>query len=357
MQQTLKLTKKEITDLIVNDKNFKSLITLYKSQHTKCFAWDVKSEYKNGLTTEMFGIITNGKLTTLIVPVFSTENTITWDIRYAKSIREALPAEFQEMEDHQIAAVTKCMLYKCYPDDSGVQLMQLVTLNDWLEYGAKSKFNSFSVYFFNDKLPNQYAISKGAVKSEIFVSNLSLLKKKDIKDICTEYALNYHKRFADTTQRSEMTKVKNIASGLYAQIQVYLQLKADGHNVSMEWRDKDDLGIDITYHTDKMDINIDVKSTRDEYLKITKNRKETDFYAVVRYEKGIPVFLGMLDKWNFWSSKVLNTDAPEQTGDTYRRKLTKAYSKNFVDITEMEAIKNNYKKLKLKRGERLFNAE
>ena len=126
----------------------------------------------------------------------------------------------------------------------------------------------------------------------------------------------------------------------------------------MKWNDGDDLGIDIIYYTHNTQINIDVKSTHDEYLKISKNRKETDFYAICKWDKQDVILLGFLFKYNFWKSTVINTEEPEKIKEMYRKKLTKKFlSDNVVDIKELFSITNNYKLKKMKKAASLFSQE
>src|SRR5690606_9150429 len=136
------------------------------------------------------------------------------------------------------------------------------------------------------------------------------------------------------------------------QFYVYLKLKQEGYDVSMNFLDKDDLGIDIVLNTKNFSHSIDVKSTKTKDLKISKNRKETDFYAVVEWNKTTPVLKGFLFKFNFWKSDLIKSTQPEKKGDIYIKSLS-SLKKNIVDIKELDKIKRNYEKQRIKKGQQL----
>jgi hypothetical protein len=349
------ISKSEITQKIVSDKNFKTILKTYKTDLTQGFAVSFSDGYKNGLADSIYGITMDDKLISLLVPIFSTEKTITWNNSYLKTIRSVLPNEYQNLEDHEIVALVKTPLYYYDKWTNDVQFLSLVNLTDWINNGMKGK-NGYSVYFWNDKLPNKWSLDKKQLSGEVFVATLPKLSNKELKNICTEYATAYHKRFADVSLRSDLTKIKNIALGLYAQIKTYLWMLNNGYDVSMEWNDGDDLGIDITYRVNGMEINIDVKSTKTDLLKISKNRKETHFYAVCNWNKSEPQLLGLLFKHNFWKSDVINTTAPEKKNEMYTKTL-KQIAPDLIDMDMTFNVLHNYNILRMKRGQRLFNAE
>jgi hypothetical protein len=349
------LSKSEITQKIIADKNFKTILKTYKTPLTEGFGITFSDGYKNGLTDIVYGITIDGKLISILVPIFSTEKTITWNNSYVKTVKSLLPAQFQALEDHEIVSLIKTPLYYFDKFTNDVIFLSLVNLTDFMNNGMKGK-NGFSVYFWNDKLPNRWSLDKKQLSGEVFVATLPKLSNKELKNICAEYATDFHKKFADITQRSEQTKIKNIALGLYAQIKTYLWMLNNGYDVSMEWVDGDDLGIDIIYHVNGTDINIDVKSTKTDVLKISKSRKETHFYAVCNWNKSEPQLLGLLFKHNFWKSEIINTLAPEKKNDMYTKSL-KQIAPDLVDMDKTFAILHNYNILRMKRGQRLFNAE
>lgn len=353
--QKVQLKNSEIVEKIVTDKTFRQILKTYQTPLTTGFVTRFVNEYKNGLVDKFYGIKIEDKLVALLVPIFSSENTITWNNSYLKTIKSALPAEYQTLEDHEIVNLIKCPLYKFDAYSGEVVFLSLVNLSDWIFYGMNGK-NGHSKYFWNEKLPNQWSIDGKKLKGEVFVLTLPKLSNKELKKICAEYATKFHAKFADISVRSEQTKIKNIANGLYAQIKTYLWMVASGYDVSMEWVAGDDLGIDIVYHVNDMNINIDVKSTKSDLLKISKTRKETHFYAVCNWNKSEPQLLGFLFKHNFWKSEIVNTTAPEKKNDMYTKTL-KEVSKDLVTIDKMFDIVHNYNMLKMKRGQRLFNAE
>lgn len=352
------LSKTDICDMIASDVNFQNLLKLYRvSDKTAGDVIHINNEYKNGLSEKCYVITdaTRKKLISIIVPIFSSENTTTWDNRYLKDIRSGLPKELASLEDHELKDHILCVLYRFDKVTTSVELMQAVTLNDWLEYGYKGK-NGHSIYFVNDKLPNKQAIGLKHVKSDIFVKLLPSYNKKELKEITVKYATAQYKKFANESGRTAATVIKNIADGLYAQIQVYLWMLKEGYNITLEWADGDDLGIDLIYRVNGMDINIDVKSTKTTDLKISKNRKETNFYAVCNWNKTEPVLLGFLFKFNFWKSDIVNTTSPEKKNDMYCKPLTDI-AKDLVTVDQLFTVQNNYNLLKIKYGQRLFNAE
>lgn len=352
---TVNTSKTEISDKIVSDKYFKQIVNTYKTSRTAGFASRITDEYKNGFPGIVYGITLDSKLISLIIPFFSTTQTITFDNYYLKTIRENLPAEFKNLEDHELVSLARCPLYVCDKHTNELIFITLVSLKDFISGGEKGQ-NGHSVYFRNDKLPNKYAMTKKQLAGEVFVATLPVLTNKELKTICTEYAVSFHKRFADVTQRSEQSKIKNIAQGLYAQIKTYLWMLDAGYDVTMEWMDGDDLGIDIIYRVNDTEINIDVKSTKTDSLKISKCRKETHFYAVCNWNKSEPQLLGLLFKYNFWKSEIVNTLAPEKKNDMYSKPLSQI-APDLVSMDKLYPILHNYDNLKLKRGQRLFNAE
>lgn len=350
------LKKTEITEKIISDQTFKQILNSYKTSLTTGFVTTFVNEYKNGLVEKFYGITMDGKLISLLLPIFSSENTTTWNNSYLTTIKSALPAEHQHLEDHELVELIKCALYKLDEYSGEVIFLALVNLSDWLNNGFKGK-NGHSVYFWNDKLPNSWSITNKKLKSEVFILTLPKLSNNEIKALCLEYATTFHAKFANISERSEQAKIKNIATGLYAQLKTYLWLTASGYDVSMEWLGGgDDLGIDITYHVNGMAINIDVKSTKTDLLKISNNRKETNFYAVCTWNKSEPQLLGFLFKYNFWRSDIINTIAPEKKNDMYIKSLTQI-APDLITLDKTFNILHNYNMLKLKRGTRLFNAE
>jgi hypothetical protein len=352
-----KLTSSEIAEKVYTDSNFQNILKAYKSDKTKGFAFDFSNSNANGLVEKIVGIEQEGRLISLIVPLFCTSKTITFNFSYFNTIRNLLPAPYNELEDDELLKLIQCPLYYLDEEISQLHFLQLVNLSDWFEQGNKGK-NGRSVYFWVDHLPNRSAITLKNLKSSIFVKLLDSYTTKELKTLCLEYATNFHKKFADISQRGETTKIKNIATGLYAQIKTYLALKNAGYAVTMEWDTKKDyIGIDILFTINETTINIDVKSTKDDNLKISKINKETDFYAVVSWEKSEPKLLGFLFKYNFWKSEILGTKNPIQVREDLYSKPLKEIKKDLTTIDKLYNIVQNYNRLKLKRGTHLFNEQ
>ena len=71
--------------------------------------------------------------------------------------------------------------------------MALIDLKDWLEHGSKGK-SSPSVYFWNDKIPYNITITKKDIISDLFVACLPHYSKKELQELCFNYALKYYLR-------------------------------------------------------------------------------------------------------------------------------------------------------------------
>lgn len=352
-----KLKGSEIAAKITAETNFKNILKAYKSEKTTAFGVEFENKNSNGLVENVFGVKLGDRLISLIVPLFCTSKTISFNFSYFNTLRSILPKEYSDLEDNDLLNLIQCPLYYLDEEIGEIIFLQLVNLNDWFEFGLKGK-NGKSVYFWIDQLPHRCALTLKSLKSSVFVKLLDSYNTKELKTLCLEYATNFHKQFADIGQRGEVTKIKNIATGLYAQIRTYLLLKDAGYAVTMEWDTKKDyLGIDILFTINETQINIDVKSTKDDNLKISKNHKETDFYAVCTWEKAEPKLMGFLYKYHFWKSDILGSKGPEQIREDLYSKPLKSIKKDLTTIDKLYNIVQNYNRLKLKRGAHLFNQQ
>ncbi len=355
----------EISNLINTNKDFRKLLKSFKGDNVEGFKCTIKNEYKNGLTNSLYCMIINGKLISIIVPVFSGEKTITWDIRFASNVRNAIMdtdisntyPHLANLTDADITKLTICPLFKLIKktnlNEGEIILKSNVYLSDWLNTGYKGR-NGFSVYFMTDRIPDKSMVTAKAIETFMFVKSLQFLGNKELKVFCLTYAETEYIKFAGV-ERNAKTKIKNISDGLYAEIKTYLLLVNAGYNVTMDWCDGDDLGIDIQYYTNNTYLNIDVKSTKTEYLKISKNRAETDFYAICTWEKSEPVLFGFLFKPHFWKSNILGTIAPQKVGEMYQKSLADI-QKDVVNIDKLYNMHTNYNILKAKKStNKLFN--
>lgn len=349
-------TKSEISNLIDNDNNFKKIIEVFKNnEFSDGNRYEYVDESKSGLSNIFYTITLNENLNKIIMPVFSSEKTTTWNFSYLKKIREYLSNEYTDLEDHEIVSKIIIPIYYYDKYTGDVQFLSVIKLNDFLEYGMKGK-NGYSVYFWNDKLPNRYNIKLKDLRSDLFIDSLPLYNKKQLRVLCTDYATKYFTKFSTlSNSRSDKQKIKNISDGLYAQIYTYLQLIKNGYNVSMDWHMEDDLGIDIKFYINGETINIDVKSTRTTDLKISKNRKETDFYAICIWDKKSkePILTGFIHKYRFWKSSLFKTEAPILDNEMYHKSLEQLQSYVYT-IDDLFKEWHNYNSLKMKRGEKLF---
>lgn len=347
------MTKKEISELVNNNEVFKKILSLYKNNNKtsgKKIEFDYES--KNGLLNNIYVISTNSDINTIIVPIFSTQKTITWDFNFNDIIKSLLDQEFNtDFEMSEITNKIKCPLYYFDSADADLIYLSYVKLSDWLDNGHIGR-NKKSVYFWNDKLPNKYNITKKQIINDIFIETLPYLNKTELKTICKDYAEKYYKKYGGD-KRDSKTKIKNITDGLYAELTIYNQLFKAGYDVSLNWSTEDDLGIDILFNINGETIFIDVKSTKTKDLKINRNRKNTDFYAICTWDKTKPVLIGFLHKHYFWKSKVFKTDKPIKKDEMYTKPINELVD-NIVNINDIYGQYTQYKKLKMKMNEQLF---
>lgn len=349
------LKSEQILEQVINDSNFKNILKCFKNSKTSAFKQNFNNEYRNGVVGTYYGITVDNKLTDIIFPIFSSEKTITWNFVYLYVIKNLLPEEYKTMEDNELLSMIKCPLYYLDKYTGEMVFLALVSADTWVNHGSKGK-NMKSVYFWNDKLPNNYCINSKQLKSNVFVNMLPSLTDKELKETCTDYATKYYARFNNVSNRSAETIIKNIATGLYAQLHTYLDLKDKGYEVRMDWYTEDDLGIDIQIKLENTWINIDVKSTKTKDLKIAKNRKETDFYAVCTWNKSKPILKGFLFKHNFWKSNILDTTEPTLKSDMYFKSLDEV-KQHIIQVDDIYNVLHKYNVLKMKKNTRLFNAE
>jgi len=346
--------KKNIVDMIIQDNTFLSILTSYKNNKTNAHKAVFNDGYKNGLCDCLYLIEIDGKAKKIILPIFSSQKTTTWNFLYLKTIKSVIPESYLEnLEDHEILNMVICPLYYYDESNNDVTYMSLISAQDFLNNGIKGK-NGYSTYFWNKDLPNKYSKTKKDLISDLFILTLPFLTKQEIKDICKVYATKYVSRFSDVSKRSEITKINNIYQGLYAQISIYLDLLNSGEIVYMTWYNEDDLGIDIKILIDNQIYNIDVKSTKTKNLQISKNRYETDFYAVCNWKKQEANLLGYLFKYDFWQSNLNNTIQPENKDGMWIKSL-ESISNKLVNTSDFKTKISEYNKLKMKQNEILFN--
>jgi len=153
-----KLKGNEIANKITEDNNFKSILKAYKSEKTTGFSIEFENKNSNGLVEKIVGIQLQDRLINLIVPLFCTSKTITFNFSYFNTIRNILPKEYSELEDNDLLNIIQCPLYFLDEEVGEVIFLQLVSLTDWFDQGLKGK-NGKSVYFWIDQLPNRCAIT------------------------------------------------------------------------------------------------------------------------------------------------------------------------------------------------------
>lgn len=356
--ESIKLSKQEILEKIVLDDKFLKILEVYKhsgvSANLSKLDFNVYS-VQNGLLPNVYVFHKDKKIIDIFLPIFTTEKTTTWDLKYNNHIFELLKDEYNLSDVAEITNLIKAGLYHMDKYDGDITFLSLIKVSDFLDNGFKGKFNTKSVYFWNDKLPNQWSMKLKDLKSDMFVKTLDFMSDKQLKIYCKTYAEEKYTQFYDgDIKRGAKTKISNISNGIYAQIKLYIKLKQDGHDVSMDWLDKDDMGIDITLKVNDRNINIDVKSTKDEYLKISKFRKETNYYAVIQNE----VFLGFLNKYDFWESSITGSKMPEKNEKTglFEKKLTKKWAKTFLKTEDLFSNMMQFNKANMKRKAELFEA-
>lgn len=350
-----KLSKSEILDRIATDDVFSKIISLYKDNGlsgTKYHLDFDKYSGANGLLPNIYVIHKNDIIVDIIVPIFTTEKTSTWNFSYNQIIVDTISADFK-LNISDVTKIAKCLIYYLDKYDSDVTFLTLLKVDDFISNGFKGQ-NGKSVYFWNDKLPNKWSLYLKDLEGDLFVNTLHFMNDKELKSYCKKYAEDKYDQFGDlANKRGSKTKISNISSGVYEQLKLYRKLKTDGYSVNMYWLDKDDYGVDIQLETNNTTINIDVKSTKDEFLKISKFRKETDFYAIVQNGE----FLGFINKFEFWSSNITGSKEPNKNEKTgmFFKKLTKKWQKEFLSADELFNDLVEYRKKKMKRKATLFD--
>lgn len=353
----IKLEKSDILDKVTESDVLKRVFGIYKSNGLQGHVYGVPDTGRNGLLNAVYVFTKDDVIMDIILPIFSSEKTSTWNFSYNKAVVDAL-SEDHALTEADVTRLTKAALFFFNDYNGDVDFQTIVNVADWIEHGEKSKKGKGnSVYFWNEKLPNQWGLRTSDIRSELFVKLLPQYTNKKLMEICTEYANRNFRKFNNTQKRGDTTRIKNIARGLYAQIKTYLYLKDQGYDVNMRWNDGDDLGVDITWTTNGMNINLDVKSTQDDVLRISKFRKETDFYAIVQWNRSKPELIGFMNKFAFWQSNILGTEAPakdEKTG-MFSKKLTKKLVKSFLKMDDLFDSLQKYRDTKMKKKSQLFD--
>lgn len=357
-----KMSKSDILDLIQQHDYFKKIIKVYRDNdceaHVYPLTFDIYSK-PNGLVRNIYVFTLKDKIVDIIVPIITSEKTSTWDFKFNKYIKDSI--DDIQLEESDITHKAKAVVFYIDNINKEVTLLSMLKVSDWINNGRIGYKNKNTVFFYNDNPLKRWSYEGTAqLRSEVFVKALEHFKSVEIMQFCREYAKKQYKKFNNDGSRDASTMIKHIGKGLYAQIKIYLNLKKSGHNVSMEWLDGDDLGVDITYHLDDYTkINIDVKSTSNDILKIAKFRKETDYYAIIQWDKTTPVLLGFINKFSFWESKLLGTSAPVKDEETnlYTKKLTKKWQKEFLSIDQLADDLKAYNMLKIKSKQSLFKLD
>ena len=178
-----KLKSTEIAAKITAESNFKNILKAYKSDKTTAFVVEFENKNSNGLVENIFGIQLGDRLISLIVPLFCTAKTISFNFSYFNTIRNVLPKEYQDLEDNDLLNLIQCPLYFLDEEVGDVIFLQMVNLNDWFDQGMKGK-NGKSVYFWIEQLPHRCALTLKSLKSSIFVKILDSYNNKQLKTLC-----------------------------------------------------------------------------------------------------------------------------------------------------------------------------
>ncbi len=351
------LTKSDIQDLVLATDQMKKIFTMFKDNKTTGASYEIPGSYhnvKNGLLPSVFVFTKDDEIVDIIMPVFSTSPTSTWNFSYNQAIVEAVAEDFK-LDEADVTKKAKAAVFFYDEINGETTFLTVLRVKDWIEHGHRGK-NAKSVYFWNEKLPNTHGLLMSHLRGELFVKLLPQYTNKQLMEICTSYANKNFKKFNNEQKRGDISRINNIARGLYAQIKTFLYLKGQGFDVDMNWNEGDDLGIDITYETQGSKINIDVKSTSDDRLKISKFRKETDFYAVVTWNKSKPELVGFINKYSFWQSSILGTEAPakDEVSGLYTKKLTKKWMKEFLKMEQLFDSMHDYNSSRMKKKAQLF---
>lgn len=337
--------KKEIIKNIQNDENLKKILSLYNNSSTSCNEYLIENNDNNGFTNLIYVITVNNNIIDVIVPIFSTKKTITWDYNYLDKVNYILDKKYNIKVDSK---KIKTVLF--FYDNTDVYFTSIFNLTDFLKYGNKGK-NGNSVYFWNELLPNNNSLNKKDIERDFFIKMLPYMSNVQLKEYCENKAKNVVDLYTDINNRDKSTIIKNISDGMYIEFMMYLDLKKK-YDVELYLSDVDDGGIDIILNIDNISINIDVKSSSTSDLKINRLRNMTDVYAVClnkNTKKGYK-FVGFLYKYHFWESEIHNTKKPaynEKTQLYYKsiNDIKKDLTLDIKDIVEIMKIQNKQKSL------------
>lgn len=303
--------KNEISDLLLNDKNFKKIINVFKNTKTRGIILNNDIEGMNGLSSKFFVCINNdNELVKCVIPIFSTTKTITWSSKYLDSVIETLESNSIFFNDEELTSNILITLFIYDQELNDYAFIQVSELVDFIRTGITGKNsygNNINKYKWLSSLPDITALTLENIRNNYFNMNLHNMSDTELKQYCEAYAILNYDKFNNKNNRGQATIVSNISNGIFIELkhQIYLTNKF-GQNVSVKPKDSDDYGVDMTLNINKMNINIDVKSTKSTNLSISSNREATDCYAVYnnnsKYKE--PKFLGYILKSKFWTNDV-----------------------------------------------------
>jgi hypothetical protein len=329
--------KKTVITQIKDNDMFLSILDVYKTELTSCTLLEIDDDIsRTGFLNTVYCITINGKLISILVPLFSTSKTITWDYSYLDKIKNIITNKYKKQID--ISNIIKLVLFEHVNDTT--HFLSITKLVDMLQYGLKGK-NGNSVYFWLQNLPNNKCLNKTQLQNDLFKNILPFMTKEQIKEYAIDYANKYYMNYGDTHGRNKQEMITNIADGTYIELMMYVELNKKYNDVELVLTNGDDKGVDIIITENNVSYNIDVKSTSGPTLKINRLREQTDFYAVCvrnNTKKGY-TFLGFLNKYDFWESNAHNSKKPKVKNGVHVKDLKEL--KKRINKTLDTSINNN----------------
>lgn len=306
--------KPQITDMLIDDPSFQKIVNVYKNNRTTCIVCTISDDGLNGLGNKFYCIRDKNTniVEKIIVPVFSTSNTITWNQKYIDMIKAELTINNIEFIDTELEDKILITLNIYDNDINDSAFIQVCTLNSFLRTGITGKHSyndNVNKYKWLDKLPDNTAMKLHELEKNYFLDKLPDMKYDELYNYCNEYAIKNWENFYNPNNRTREEVITNITDGLVIEYIHAANLISNFGTDAVFVNDDtqgDDTGVDIILNVNRKNVKIDVKSTKSSNLSITSKRDDTDFYAIynnnTKYKT--PKFLGYVHKSDFWTDEV-----------------------------------------------------
>ncbi len=147
------MNKTIIRSKIMESPGLKSALEFHRARGSKVTEYtnlprDVFHSYSqaNGLVNLLYVITVNGEVTEILMPLFSTNKTITWNMEYIDNISSAIS------KDHRISIerlyeITRLAMF--VGDKKEFNYVGRVDADAFVMHGHRSHFNSQSLYIYN----------------------------------------------------------------------------------------------------------------------------------------------------------------------------------------------------------------